>query len=183
MYAVGIDSMRPFCLVTCLSLTACASASGATSSDASAPNEETDGRAPPGLTDAEVEREAAWSNVVSDGSEERQDEGFVPNEAGIADATSLDPNRGVETLSPTEKGQLCDWMNAELGGYGQSFVCGGGLVTNAADQAACVKAIFTDGCRMTVDEFVMCVTALAPNHGCNAQYDICAPLYACYVFD
>jgi hypothetical protein len=92
----------------------------------------------------------------------------------------IDPRSDIQTVSDIQKGQLCDWMNEQLGGYGKSYTCGGATIYNNTDQAQCVKNVFTGACVLPLEKFVTCVLALAPTHGCNTQYDICYPLYACY---
>jgi hypothetical protein len=93
----------------------------------------------------------------------------------------IDPQTDVQTVSDVQKGQLCDWMNEKLGGYGQSYVCGGGVLHNDDNQAACVRAVFTGACVLPLEKLVACVEALAPTHGCDRHYDLCRPLYQCYV--
>jgi len=92
----------------------------------------------------------------------------------------ITPQTDIQTVSDSQKAQLCDWMNEQLGGYGMSYTCGGATVYNNTDQAQCVKNVFTGVCVLALEKFVACVLALAPTHGCNTQYDLCYPLYRCY---
>lgn len=92
---------------------------------------------------------------------------------------SIDPSTMFPSLSDAQKGELCDWMNAELGGYGMEYTCGGGTYPTYANQAACIHGIFSSTCTTTVGQFEACVRALAPEHGCNLEYATCSPVYDC----
>ncbi|HEY1534072.1 MAG TPA: hypothetical protein VGF76_08630, partial [Polyangiaceae bacterium] len=51
---------------------------------------------------------------------------------------AIDPTQDARMLSNTEAGELCDWLNAKLGGYGTVNMCSQGSVKNDADQANCI---------------------------------------------
>ncbi len=65
--------------------------------------------------------------------------------------------RYLTDLTQSEREQLCDWTAAVGGGYGTSVVCDGGLVvSNFANQQACLDA-FLGGCStVTVTEWETC---------------------------
>ncbi len=95
---------------------------------------------------------------------------------------AIDPNTNALDLTDAERKELCDWENAELGGYGASTDCGGTgvIITNEANQAQCVAAQFTSTCMMTVAQFEACILAKAPSQGCNSNFTLCAPVRTCY---
>ena len=98
---------------------------------------------------------------------------------GVADAglPTIDPNLAVETLTDAQKGELCDWMMQELGGYGSSYDCGGGVSNSTpADQAACIKALVYR-CSVTVGQVETCYLAAAPTRGCVFVRAHCYWLY------
>jgi hypothetical protein len=102
---------------------------------------------------------------------------------GDAGLFGIDPDTDIQTATDMQKGQLCDWRNEKLGGYGQSFPCGGGTILTDPSQAECVRSLFTGACVLPLRTFEACILALAPSHGCNPQYAVCAPVYDCYVSD
>ena len=94
----------------------------------------------------------------------------------------IDPNLNAQDLTDAQRKELCDWENAELGGYGASTDCGGTgvILMNDANQAACLAAQFTSKCMMTVAQFEACTLAKAPSKGCNSNYNLCVPVRTCY---
>ena len=116
----------------------------------------------------------------ADAGEQRTD---ASNDGAVADKSlfGIAADTDIQTVSAEQKGKLCDWMNEQLGGYGMSFACkGAGSVTTAKDQAECIAGVFTGRCVLSLEQFVTCVRALAPEHTCNAEYNTCLPLYECY---
>jgi hypothetical protein len=100
-------------------------------------------------------------------------EGGNFDDAGLGIATTV----GLNELTDDQRGLLCDWMNEQLGGYGQATDCGGGiLVQNAADQQECLTTSFGFRCDVTVAELEQCVIARAPSHGCIFVASACRPL-------
>jgi hypothetical protein len=95
---------------------------------------------------------------------------------------AIDPNINAQDLTDAQRQELCDWENAELGGYGASTDCGGTgvIITNDANQAVCLATQFTSTCMMTVAQFEACILAKAPSQGCNSNYNLCAPVRTCY---
>ncbi len=95
-----------------------------------------------------------------------------PQQAGPTSGVDAgDPDAGYDRfltdLTLNERKQLCDWSALELGGYGQQTVCDGGLVvTNFADQSACLGS-FLGGCNtVSVTEWEACMKKQAT--------DVCA---------
>src|SRR4051812_15736485 len=47
----------------------------------------------------------------------------------------IDPSTAIETLTPSQRAELCDWMTNQLGRYGFTTVCASGnQVSTAANQ-------------------------------------------------
>jgi hypothetical protein len=99
-----------------------------------------------------------------------------------ASPPAIDPNLNAQDLTEAQRQELCDWENAELGGYGASTDCGGTgvIIVNDANQAVCLTAQFTSTCMMTVAQFEACILAKAPSQGCDSNYNLCAPVRTCY---
>jgi hypothetical protein len=97
----------------------------------------------------------------------------------------IDPGLEAQQLTLAQEKELCDWSNAELGGYGASTDCGGTGVTltNFAHQAACLAMQFTSSCQMTVGQFEACILYQAPSHGCSIDFNLCRPVRTCYQTD
>jgi len=57
---------------------------------------------------------------------------------GDAGLPSIDPATNLRSITATQKGELCDWVNGVLGGYGTEINCGAGTIRNDRDQAQCV---------------------------------------------
>jgi hypothetical protein len=86
----------------------------------------------------------------------------------------IDPSTKLTDLTDAQKAELCDWMNAELGGYGLVTDCGGGNTTkNSSDQAQCVATALTYRCPVTVGQLETCVEAEAPSHACQFPMPAC----------
>jgi len=100
------------------------------------------------------------------------------------------PSKRLIDLSTAEKGQLCDWMVARAGSYGNPGTC---VRSEPAatypflaydDQADCVAdspdATFTD-CQATVADLEACISKLPPcatlTHA--SQTPACTPLSPC----
>jgi len=96
--------------------------------------------------------------------------------SGGPGASGVDSSKRLDVLNDTEKGQICDWTNAKLGGYGMSMDCGGGLTIDAeASQAECIAGAPTS-CAATVAQAEACANALSC---ANPIPDVCAPLLSC----
>src|SRR4029079_1426833 len=71
---------------------------------------------------------------------------------GGTGASGVPSGKRLDSLTDAEKGLLCDWTNAKLGGYGMSVDCGGGLSLDAeASQADCIADAPTS-CAATVGQ-------------------------------
>ena len=78
---------------------------------------------------------------------------------GGTGASGVASGKRLDSLTDAEKGTLCDWQNAKLGGYGMSMDCGGGVSLEAdASQADCVADWFTT-CTATVGQAEACANA------------------------
>jgi hypothetical protein len=101
---------------------------------------------------------------------------------GIAAAPNLDPTIRLKDLTTDQKGVLCDWVDAELGGYGVTNQCPpGGMVVSVANytnQAQCVSIGLKFGCDgATVGYLEACTVAQVPSLGCDTPSIPCDPLY------
>jgi hypothetical protein len=83
---------------------------------------------------------------------------------GPPPALSIDPMDRLVDLTSAGKATLCDWLAAQVGGYGHSIRCEGiatsDLPTTDSDQAACVAqlgAFTAPKCPTTVGQFASCV--------------------------
>jgi hypothetical protein len=93
---------------------------------------------------------------------------------------------GISTLDDGALGQLCDWINNNLGGYASTIRCESGQERrNPATQTECVPTIRFEqaGCTMTVAEFEDCVVERARSKGCEWPPFECAPLFHCNLRD
>lgn len=81
----------------------------------------------------------------------------------------------ITALDDTEKGQLCDWYVALLGGYGASNSCPNfGSIEVYESQAVCVSAGLRFNCPLvTVAQFEECARAEAPSGGCDKPDEHC----------
>jgi hypothetical protein len=94
---------------------------------------------------------------------------------------NIDPNLDTYTLTNAQLGELCDWTNAQLGGYGKVTPCDsdGGThgpisVQNSANQAMCVATTFMFRCRLTVGQYEDCILAQVPSGGCSYPQPACS---------
>jgi hypothetical protein len=97
----------------------------------------------------------AWGGLVAACSSSSPSVGPT---SGV-DAGDLDAGypRYLTDLTQSERDQLCDWTAAIGGGYGTSTVCDGGLVvSNFADQQACLDAFLGACSTVTVSDWEAC---------------------------
>ena len=93
---------------------------------------------------------------------------------GGTGASGVASGKRLDSLTDAEKGTLCDWQNAKLGGYGMSMDCGGGLSLDAeASQADCVAA-WPTSCATTVGQAEACSNAISCSNIAPSQ---CAFLF------
>jgi hypothetical protein len=83
------------------------------------------------------------------------------SQPSVGPTSGVDPGdaspRALTDLTLTERKQLCDWTAAAGGGYGISVTCDGGLVvSNFADQQACLDAFLGACSTVTVTEWEQC---------------------------
>ena len=93
-------------------------------------------------------------------------------------ASGLEKSMPWSSLTTAEKGTLCDWVAAKVGGYGMTIDCGNGTGYGSnSSQQACIDSL-PAACGATVAQYEKCVnetscaTSLFPPS--------CAPLLACY---
>jgi hypothetical protein len=101
---------------------------------------------------------------------------------GIAAAPNLDPTIRLKALTMDQKATLCDWVDAEFGGYGVTNQCPpGGMavsVANYSNQAQCLSIGLKYGCDgATVGYLEACTVAQVPSFGCSLPSPACDPLY------
>ncbi len=98
------------------------------------------------------------------------------------DAPSIDPSTPFVTLTSSQIGQVCDWQEGLLGGYGAVVACPSGNTDNFTNQAQCVEALTFSpgGCTMTFGEYEACVEARAPSHGCSYPDPQCTKFFLCH---
>ncbi len=89
-------------------------------------------------------------------------------------AVALDAD--IRTMTESDKGLLCDWINATLGGYGVATPCGNGSVSNDRDQAQCLATRFRYQCKVTPAQVRACTLDEAPDHACTIDFPSCSPL-------
>ena len=78
--------------------------------------------------------------------------GGAPGPAGVS---SSEP---ISAASDADKGALCDWYAAMVGGYGAPATCAMAQITAPPDKATCVSDFPV--CSVTVAEFEDCVERL-----------------------
>lgn len=77
-------------------------------------------------------------------------------------SSGVDKSKTIAAIDDTEKGQICDWANGLLGGYGHPITCSGQTVdTTDASQADCVQDF--PACDATVGAYESCISMLAAN--------------------
>jgi hypothetical protein len=67
----------------------------------------------------------------------------------------VDSTKQVSAASDAEKGALCDWFVAMVGGYGAAATCGSAQLMAPPDKATCMSDFPT--CDVTVGVFQDCV--------------------------
>jgi hypothetical protein len=168
------------CGVACW-LSGCSSSSGESSSpDGGAPGAEAstplEASAPLEASTSLEDAESPVAEAGSDGMVER-DTGAPDSDleaGGDSGLPPIDPSTPLTTLTPAQQAALCDWLSAELGGYGASFDCGGGIsVSNAQNQMQCVMTRLVYRCPVTVGDVEMCILGEAPTHGCVVPQQAC----------
>ena len=89
----------------------------------------------------------------------------------------IDPSVDMMNLTDAQRRQLCDWKNAQLGGYGLTTDCGGGNKAQMDEnQEKCLTSGLVTRCPVTVRQFETCVLAQAPSHGCVFPFEQCRVL-------
>lgn len=117
---------------------------------------------------------------ANDSSAGSSDSSLASAESGAASDAGLPalyPNATIASLSSAQKGVLCDWWNASLGGYGTVTPCGGDVsVQNVPNQATCESFSLSFKCTITVGQVEACIEAEVPAKGCIGGLPACAPL-------
>jgi hypothetical protein len=114
--------------------------------------------------------EASAADSASGESEASNDSGTPNGDAaagGDAGFPPIDPSTLIADLTDTQRGELCDWMFGELGGYGTVATCGMSTVQNPPNQAFCIAHSLMFGCNVTVGDVEMCTVARVPSMGCD----------------
>jgi hypothetical protein len=79
-----------------------------------------------------------------------------------APPSDIQPSAPIASIGANELGELCDWSNAQLGGYGRSESCGSGVTAKTfASHDECASHPFPSTCPATVGQYEDCVTAMA----------------------
>jgi hypothetical protein len=119
--------------------------------------------------------DAGSQTPQSDSGTPAEDGAAPPGDAGLP---PLDPTALISSLNDMQRGELCDWEFAKLGGYGKVTQCTGEAVSlqNPANQAACIKNALTFNCLVTVGDVETCTLARAPTDGCDSP-PACDPVY------
>lgn len=73
--------------------------------------------------------------------------------------SGVDGSKQVTAVTDSEKGMLCDWFTAMVGGYGAVSSCEIAQLEAPPDKAACLTDF--PACAVPVSVFEACVTALA----------------------
>jgi hypothetical protein len=89
---------------------------------------------------------------------------------------NIDLAADARTLTPTQAGELCDWIDNSLGGYGLHTDCGPKSISNDANQAACISNRLAFTCKVTVGQVKTCITAEVPSRYCEVDSTACGPL-------
>ncbi len=104
--------------------------------------------------------------------------GGATGESGVASSKTL------ASLTPAEKGKICDWNAQISGGYGKTMLCGDGTdVSNDVDQASCVADV--PSCAATVAQFEACSKVVVTVPLCDQIAKLlgaaeCAAIVACF---
>jgi hypothetical protein len=98
--------------------------------------------------------------------------------------TGIEPDKPLADLTDSEIRQLCDWTVAQLGGYGRSSECAGGLqIRTFASQEECAarhrQDVLQPSCTATVADAEACITALDGDHCQVLSAPECGPLSEC----
>jgi hypothetical protein len=101
----------------------------------------------------------------------------------VADFPPLDSGTLVSTLSNAQLGELCDWLNFELGIYDASVMCRNFTIPPST-RAECIAAIsYNSFCSLTVGQFEACGLAEVPSQGCDTPGSACMTERECFVRD
>jgi hypothetical protein len=126
--------------------------------------------------------------------EQGSDGATAPSDAGgTADGTSagpvdaglppIDGGALVSSLTDTQLGQICDWMNEELGIYDASVMCINHTIIPST-RAQCIAAIsYNSDCFLTVQQVENCVAAELPTQGCSTPGPDCMMMLECFTGD
>jgi hypothetical protein len=89
----------------------------------------------------------------------------------------ISPSTPLVDLTAAQKGELCDWVNNSLGGYGHITYCDAAVpMENATSQAVCIAGMFFDPCPwITVGQYEACILAKLPSGGCDFPSAQCSP--------
>lgn len=80
----------------------------------------------------------------------------------------VDRSKSISTTSEAEKGNLCDWYVAKVGGYGAPKMCAAGPLGAPPTKADCLSKF--PSCTATVAQFEACIeTIVAAQTICTEQ--------------
>jgi hypothetical protein len=147
-----------------------------------------DGSPPGAITDgaASVDR----GDVIPDGassdlersSTDARDTAPLPD---AGDTSGFPRDRLVATLTAAEAARLCDWVNANEGGYGRQITCSDGRIEESDESLVTCVRDFLDlrpilqACQLTVGHMEDCSRAIGPDLCSLDTASECGPLRAC----
>jgi hypothetical protein len=124
---------------------------------------------------------------IEDGGEGGVETGDATSDGSALDAglPPIDGGAFLNSLTPAQLGELCDWSIRLLaGGYDAApYYCGGPETLDyPANQTECVAGIsYNFACQEKVADYENCTLSEVPTHGCNTSAPACR--FECFVGD
>ncbi len=98
----------------------------------------------------------------------------------LTDLPSIDGGVLVSTLPSAELGELCDWLNHELGIYDATVMCPPNNEIIPTTRSACIAGLsYVPTCRLTVEQLENCVAVELPSQGCDTPGPDCSTMLEC----
>jgi hypothetical protein len=168
--------IRGLVAATSLGLAACSSSSSkAIVTDAAVSEVEVD------ATNVQMDGTSGVDAGTAEGDSAAETSSQPLPDAGVdAALPSIDPSTTVPELTAAQKGELCDWIESQLGGYGVTITCPAmKTIQNYANESECEAVMFRSGCAYTVGQLEACIEGEAPSMGCSFPASLCQQVVNC----